>query len=177
MNGLAHWGWLTTFLRLRFSSLRTNGRGPRRTCPLGMAYPRPPILTFPQRGEGTLWGGPSPPLEDFVGWAFPPAGGLCGVGLPPRWGTLWGGPSPPPGDFVGWAFPPLGDFVGWAFLGLEGAGGSSFLPQGAQRSRSLGTGAVPASGGLRLGCPTDEDWGQSLLSTVRLEAGGPVSGT
>ena len=55
--------------------------------------------------------------RDFVGWAFPPAGGLCGVGLPPRWRTLWGGPSPPLGDFVGWAFPPLGDFVGWAFLG------------------------------------------------------------
>ena len=30
--------------------------------------------------------------RDFVGWAFPPAVGLCGVGLP-RWGTLWGGPS------------------------------------------------------------------------------------
>ena len=36
------------------TSLRVRGGGERRACPLRMAYPGAPILTFPRRGEGTF---------------------------------------------------------------------------------------------------------------------------
>ena len=150
-------------------------------------YPRAPILTFPQRGEGTLWGGP--PTEGRVfGLAVIMVdgcnpvweGGSVSSFLPQRaqrsqsiyclfLGTLFLGGESGRGNVDGlvWLMgrtfgvlevlwrrlpedphpnlPPAGgrDFVGWAFLGLEGAGGSSFLPQGGAEIAEFGEWGSP----------------------------------
>ena len=115
-GGLAHWGWPTRGPHPNLPPAGGRdfcaGWGGWRVCPLRMAYPGAPILTFPRRGEGTFARGggvggfaqlgmayPGGPILTFPqrgkgllsgGWEWEGWVGLVGTGTD---GLVWGGPS------------------------------------------------------------------------------------